>query len=650
MLSMLVASAFLTALPPAPSVSDDEKATYQAACDHAGRDPEAHVKLALWCERLGMEAERLRHLALAVMADPQNAAARGLLGMVKDRDGDWVKSGQAAKADRQDPKLFEALGEYNRKRTVMDDHDADDHWKLAIWCEGQGLKAEALAHFAAVVRLEPGRAAAWKRLGCKKVDGRWMNDEQAAAEKAEREAQKAADRAWSARLEELRRDLADPRERAGAEQELSRVSNPRAVPSIWKVFVRGRNPSLSRAVQLLGQVRSPASSKALAWLVVGSKSETVRQRATETLETRDAREFLDILIGALRQPVRYQVRPVRGPGQPGTLYIEGRAYNTMEVFRPWNMPRRALRSGDYVTLDANGLPVINEPSLTRLSYPGVSLEVTRDLEIPIGEMQLEAIQTAVVAERQLERQVALLDRLNQRIGAWNERVLPALTTLTGQDLGAEAQAWSKWWTEEQGYAYSPPPEPPRPTLVEDVPLAYQPPPIRPEVVTGQVVGVTYHHSCFARGTLVRTRNGLKPIESVHLGDQVLTQDGSTGKMAYQPVIFTHHNPPSPTLRISLDGGESVVATPIHRFWKAGKGWAMARDLKPGDIIRSVDGLARVDAISNERVQPVFNLEVASGQSFFVGTAGLLVHDNSLVEPVAHPFDRPALLASAVDRE
>jgi len=35
---------------------------------------------------------------------------------------------------------------------------------------------------------------------------------------------------------------------------------------------------------------------------------------------------------------------------------------------------------------------------------------------------------------------------------------------------------------------------------------------------------------------------------------------------------------------------------------------------------------------------VYNLEVAEGQSFFVGTLGALVHDNSLVSPVQQPFD------------
>jgi hypothetical protein len=86
------------------------------------------------------------------------------------------------------------------------------------------------------------------------------------------------------------------------------------------------------------------------------------------------------------------------------------------------------------------------------------------------------------------------------------------------------------------------------------------------------------------------------------------------------------------------GEETVVATEIHRFWKAGRGWTMARDLKPGDPIRTLGGLARVESVESDRIQPVFNLQVAEGESFLVGKQGALVHDNSLVQPVANPFD------------
>jgi len=33
---------------------------------------------------------------------------------------------------------------------------------------------------------------------------------------------------------------------------------------------------------------------------------------------------VDLLIGLIRDPIRYEVRPVRGPAMPGELFVEGR--------------------------------------------------------------------------------------------------------------------------------------------------------------------------------------------------------------------------------------------------------------------------------------------------------------------------------------
>ena len=140
-----------------------------------------------------------------------------------------------------------------------------------------------------------------------------------------------------------------------------------------------------------------------------------------------------------------------------------------------------------------------------------------------------------------------------------------------------------------------------------------------------------------RGNLVRTLDGIRPIESIREGDPVLTQNTTTGALGYQPVVAVYHNPPNATFRIEL-GNESVVATGIHRFWKAGQGWAMARDLKPGDRLRTIGGIAQVKAVEPDKVQPVFNLQIADGDNFFVGDQGVLAHDNSIVSPTEKPFD------------
>ncbi len=140
------------------------------------------------------------------------------------------------------------------------------------------------------------------------------------------------------------------------------------------------------------------------------------------------------------------------------------------------------------------------------------------------------------------------------------------------------------------------------------------------------------HSCFVAGTLVLTLDGRRPIESIRTGDQVLSRDVATGALAFRPVLAPHHNPPDVTLKVSLDGGDAVVVSRFHAFWLAGRGWALARDLKPGDVLRTLDGTARIAAIEPRPVQPVFNLDIAEFRTYFVGDSALLVHDNSAPRP------------------
>src|SRR5262249_1089186 len=78
-------------------------------------------------------------------------------------------------------------------------------------------------------RLDPSREAAWKRLGYKRSDGRWMTAEQSAAGKADREAQAAADRLWTPRLLALRNGSERPADRADARARLDAGSGPAAV-------------------------------------------------------------------------------------------------------------------------------------------------------------------------------------------------------------------------------------------------------------------------------------------------------------------------------------------------------------------------------------------------------------------------------------
>ena len=85
MLGLIVCSAVLGANPPS-----NPPESYAEARASASRSPADQVRLALWCEAHGLPAERLHHLSLAVLAEPTNATARGLMGLVA-KDGRWLR-------------------------------------------------------------------------------------------------------------------------------------------------------------------------------------------------------------------------------------------------------------------------------------------------------------------------------------------------------------------------------------------------------------------------------------------------------------------------------------------------------------------------------------------------------------------------------
>ena len=159
------------------------------------------MKLALWCKAHGLEGQKLRHLAMAVLADPSDAMARGLMGLV-EYGGKWRRPEAVADAVRADVEARRPAGRIQRP-AVRAPVKPNAQWKLALWCEEKGLADESRAHLATAVRLDPTHAEAWKKLGYKKAGNRWVTEAQAAAERAEREAIKGAEKKWKPLLAEL---------------------------------------------------------------------------------------------------------------------------------------------------------------------------------------------------------------------------------------------------------------------------------------------------------------------------------------------------------------------------------------------------------------------------------------------------------------
>ena len=627
--------------PPPASTYDTLKAS-------TGRDAPAQVQLALWCEAHGLEQERVKHLAIAVLTDPSNAMARGLMGLV-EYQGKWKKPETIAESMKSDVAHADLLAEYNGRR-VKTAVAVVPQYKLALWCEEKGLHDEARAHLATVVRLDPNHAEAWKLLGYKKVGNRWTTEAQAVAAKSEHDLQQAADKLWKSKLEKLRDSLANRGKRAETERSLAEITDPRAVPMIWRILVEKGDANQLQAVQLLGQIDAIEASRGLATLAVFSKKSEVRRRATETLKRRDPREYADMLITLLRDKVKYEVKSVGGPGSVGVLFIEGKNSNLSRFYSPPPSPNITFLPADTMTRDENGFPVLvhhqysqNEqlgmwsgpmaphhdnraavsaglsPLLPQgiLADPGsanrlamfvdpfgergrdqsaanlgmVTDRTSRglpdsrtavrgdalstaiykwtDTAIPVGRIMAEAQRAAMSAQQQLQSDVAVLDQWNDVVKKENERIGAVLAAATGESLPAEQKPWRIWYIDQLGLSYKMTSPDQNPTVVENVPLSYVPQ--APQIQVNETTTITIRrHSCFAKGTPVQTNIGPRAIEGLSVGDLVLTQNTQRGRLAYRPIVMVHHNPPSPTYKVSFDTS-NIVTSPSHRFWKARPG-------------------------------------------------------------------------------
>jgi hypothetical protein len=222
--------------------------------------------------------------------------------------------------------------------------------------------------------------------------------------------------------------------------------------------------------------------------------------------------------------------------------------------------------------------------------------------------------------RQYEEEIAAAEqeiaRANAATAALNERIFAVLTRSTDEDLGDEPRAWWDWWQDYTEYYRT----------TERPVLATQD--ITREYVT---IPTPAGKECFAKGTQVWTKTGQRAIETLALGDLVLSQNVETGELAYRPVLGRTVRPPSEILNVTC-GGETIRTTRGHLFWVAGEGWKMAKELAEGAVLHGVPGSARVRAIESSMQEEAYNLVVADFNTYFVGDSGLLVHDNTPRKP------------------
>ncbi len=368
----------------------------------------------------------------------------------------------------------EALAQYNElkakaRRTVAEQS------KLAMWCEEHGLKAEAFAHYAEVVRLDPKKEVAWRKLGFRKYANRWMTD----AQIAELEDQKKSERIWLPQLKRIHRDIHGTngtKKRDPARAAFEAIREEKAIPSLYREFA-GSQTDQVLMIQALDRIETPMATKVLAMLAVYGQTPDVRRRATEVLRGRPSQDYLELLVGLMVDPFKFEVKPVGGPGSPGVLFVEGERFNVARFYAPPLPPTVIPQPGDIISYDQFGMPVITRyANNLMIGVPGSSTLVYdfHKAKVQISETQIimETQRAAMEAEKQLEGDVAQVKAVNAARRHFSELVMAVASYATGKDRGPTPKEWRaavKGEKEEKNYR-----EENKPTLTELVPLGYQP--------------------------------------------------------------------------------------------------------------------------------------------------------------------------------
>lgn len=573
-----------------------------AATPLATKDLSANelVEAALKAELAGDATERKALLDRALVVDPDHSPARWQSGFVRI-DNQWTKIDEVPKQVL----LNADLEAYRKRRDALID-TADNHRALAQWCQANRLPTEARLHWAKVLQYDLQDVEAQRGLGLKWYDGRLMSRQQIVEEQA-----RAAERAevlkkWQPefhkwRLAMLRGNVKD---RDEAVAKFQALDDPAVIPALEAVLSlvgtsKASNDANLQLITTVGRWPTPEATAVLLRRAVLADSPIVRNAACDELKKRPMHAYVPQLIAAIPGKIKTQFNIFLLPN--GMVYheheilLEGRTANLSMTF-------------DSSMFSADGPNSI-------AAQRAVSREARQSANI----------------ERTARANKERLDWLRGRIEA-------ALARTTGFNRVEEPELWEKQYNDQFGWQT---PSPEKPTIVQNVSRAEASAAVpvnetRSTQLTNPAPPVPWptsssHMSCFAAGTNVCTLTGPRPIETVKIGDRVLSQDIATGELGYQSVQATTIRTCSELLKIEIEG-ESIVTTAGHPFWVLGRGWVVAKNLEAGHLLHGLNGAQRIQKVEPHRSLEVYNLVVSETHNYCVGARNLLVHDNGpLVE-------------------
>lgn len=549
----------------------------------AGKNAERHSEL-----------ERLRNQA---GSDPRTHWLQGeiLVG------GEWLPHRRIVDQGNRWAELHR-YQEQRSKRT----NSKEDQYFLADGCRQHQLFDEERAHLFGVLMADPTDEEAHRRLGDALVDGIWIRAEEAMwAKQVATDNQKALE-LWGKVIGEQKKLLASSstKRHAGAIQGLMKIQTPEAITVMEASFASGNEQEQMLFKTWVCRLNSWKASASLARLAIGTDSARVRLETIKELKSRPLEDFAPTILSAMATPIQIRIETQK--------YGMWTLYNQVARYETQNKAHRFHYTARYA------------PEFL-FQTPGLDWREPRNNADRLINSQPAGERIMLNLAKQQENLAAQQNAFATII---NDRCVRILTEVTGCAGLEKPQEWWAWWEDDQGY------------IIENK-----------EQVFGQYHEEWYvdrrrqlrrenklmanrfvrQASCFAAGTPVMTEFGSKPIESIRVGDRVLSQDVESGELAFKPVLRTPTRSSPGSVIVGL-ADDQVRCTPCHPFWVNGKGWTMARDLESADRLHSLDGAVSLTSVVAADHVEVYNLEVADFNTYFVGESQVLTHDVTIRRP------------------
>ncbi|MBI4348435.1 MAG: hypothetical protein HY553_16450 [Elusimicrobia bacterium] len=142
--------------------------------------------------------------------------------------------------------------------------------------------------------------------------------------------------------------------------------------------------------------------------------------------------------------------------------------------------------------------------------------------------------------------------------------------------------------------------------------------------------------CVARGTLVETPSGPRPVEFLGVGAELLSVDTATGKARPARVAAVRRKEDAETLRLAFDGGTLDVTAEHPLYDPHARAYRRASAFAAGDRLARREGGSlvpvAVTGVSAGPRGPVFDLTVDGPDRNFVA-ASVLVHNKGRAIPL-----------------